>query len=388
MMLKTTALMHSTPQIRFKVLGMMSGTSMDALDLAACTFDWEKQAQEWSVTLDSLVEIPLTPAWRLRLASMVDASAVAWFECERDWTRWCGSAVRDAFGDVQTFDLVSFSGQTIFHRPHQGWTGQLGSGAELYASLGGATPVVSDLRRLDVALGGQGAPLVPVADAILFNEFEACLNLGGFANISMDQAGQRRAWDIGPCNLVLNAFAERTGQAYDENGALAQSGSVLPDLLQRWRALPYHRQPPPKSLGVEWLESDFWPVVREWELTSPASPSDLLATAVAYMASEVRHATSGRRTLVTGGGAFNAHLLNALSASQMPHVSGPAIPIVVPSPNLIRGKEAMAFAFLGLLRWLNVPNVWPEVTGCSQAHIAGALWGKKDVSSRTPNSMQ
>ena len=155
--------------------------------------------------------------------------------------------------------MVAFSGQTIFHQPANGYTAQLGSGAELYAAFGARVPVVSDLRSLDVALGGQGAPLVPVADALLFSEYAACLNLGGFSNISLERDGQRLAWDVGPCNLVLNALAQRQGLPFDSSGELAASGRVLPILFADWMNLPYHAHSAPKSLGVEWLQQSFGP---------------------------------------------------------------------------------------------------------------------------------
>ena len=385
MELKTTELGAYGPNRPFRVLGTMSGTSMDALDLAEAEFTCTDG--RWRGSIQALHEVPLDATWPERFGALACAGASEWFECERDWSRWCAAQMAHCT-DPLKFDLIAFSGQTIFHQPANGYTAQLGSGAELYAALGARVPVVSDLRSLDVALGGQGAPLVPVADALLFSEYTACLNLGGFSNISLERDRQRLAWDVGPCNLVLNALAGREGLPFDALGQLAASGRVRPELLADWMNLPYHNQPAPKSLGVEWLQQSFWPVLEQHEHDGALATQDLLATAVAYIAAQVRLATNGRKTLVTGGGALNDELVRRF---------GEIAPIVerdvpfeafVPDATLVQGKEAFAFGFLGLLRWLECDNVWPEVTGSSKAHMGGALWGKNGLSSLPPNAMQ
>lgn len=372
----------------FRVLGMMSGTSMDALDMAQCSFRFDPVAKQWLGKLDQLIEVPIEPLWKERLSGLFHGSAIEWFECERDWSRWCGQAILDHF-DTNTLDLVVFSGQTIFHRPNLGWTAQVGSGAELHAILDTKIPVVHDLRSLDVALEGNGAPLVPMADALLFNEFEACLNLGGFANASFDIGGKRIAWDIGPCNLVLNSLAERLGKPFDDSGRLARSGQVLSNLFDGWMALEYHHLPPPKSLGVEWLHTHFWPVLDAIENEMALTVEDILATATAYIAATIQRDVGRRKTLVTGGGAFNEYLLELLAKPTWDGSSElKGLDLIVPDSVLIRGKEAYAFAFLGLLRMLGKENVLAEVTGATRSHIGGALWGHIDVSSHAQKRMQ
>jgi len=385
MPLKTTELSYKKTISSYRILGLMSGTSMDALDLADSEFVLEGEV--WTGQLNRFMEVPLPPEWPARFRELSKGSAVDWFETERDWSRWCAQSILDRV-NPSDFDAIVFSGQTIFHRPNSGWTGQLGSGSELYAALGAQVPVISDLRSLDVALGGQGAPLVPVADALLFTEYDACLNLGGFANISLVADGKHRAWDIGPCNLVFNALAGRAGLAFDEHGKLAGEGKIHPQLLQAWLQLPFHAATPPKSLGAEWLESDFWPVLEAYEARTPLSASDALATSSSYIAESIRRDGGGRKTLVTGGGVFNRHLMQNLEAPSSEYIPSPPLQVKVPDVDLVRGKEAHAFAFLGLLRLLGLPNVWPEVTGSTAAHIGGALWGDNAVSSRTPNAMQ
>ncbi len=387
MKLNTTAVNSQARNRNFRVLGMMSGTSMDALDLVISEFACGDEPEGWSGRILESTEVPLGAIWPARFAQLAAGSAIDWFECERDWTRWCAKAIQGAM-DVQQVDLVVFSGQTIFHRPEKGWTGQLGSGAELFASLGATVPVVSDLRSADVALGGQGAPLVPVADALLFSQYEACLNLGGFSNISLQEGGLRKAWDVGPCNLVLNALAQREGLAIDLDGRLAQCGQIIPALCRAWSELPYHGEKIPKSLGVEWLHRSFWPVLKDFERNGRLGTSDLLATATAYIASEIRLDADGKHTLITGGGTFNGHLMRALTKPADVCIRNVPVDAVVPSAEMIKGKEAHAFGFLGLLRWLGEANVWSSVTGCSVSHLGGALWGKNAVSSPSPNAMK
>jgi anhydro-N-acetylmuramic acid kinase len=385
MELNTTALGNHGTDPGLRVLGTMSGTSMDALDLVEARF-W-REGEQWTGRIEALHEVPLEKIWPQRFKALTTGTAAEWFECERDWTRWCAAQILKHVR-LKDIDVAVFSGQTIFHQPQNGFTAQLGSGADLYAALGATTPVISDLRSLDVALGGQGAPLVPVVDALLFAEYEACLNLGGFSNISMDSNGMRLAWDVGPCNLVLNRLADRKGAPYDAGGRWAAKGKVLPGLLHDWLALPYHAAPAPKSLGTEWLDTHVWPVLQRYEANGALEVDDVLATATAYIAAVIRLAANGARTLVTGGGAWNDELMRRLRQEEPLAENDVALQAVVPSPEMVGGKEAYAFAFLGMLRWLELENSWPSVTGCSQAHMGGALWGKNGVSSHPRTSMQ
>ena len=359
---------------------MMSGTSLDGLDAAISTFEYVPGGEDgtrgtWSGTLDAFHSWPFPPAWRQRLEGLQVASALEWQRTAAEWSRWCGELVRGRW-DLQGVVVAGFHGQTVFHQPEAGFTAQLASGAHLHAALGGI-PVVCDFRSLDVALGGQGAPLVPLVDALLFGGEQACLNLGGFSNISYTGPdGKRWAWDVGPCNLLLNTLARRLGAEMDRDGAWAAQGQVD---LQRWErlmALPYHAGTGPRSLGREWLEEQVFPMFpaggRDQEVRND------LATAVHYIASTVRQAAAGRSTWITGGGAHNAFLLDRLAAPPGPALTGPPVPIVPASPAMIDGKEAHAFGFLALRRALGLATSWPEVTGARMASCGGALWGVFD----------
>ena len=352
-------------------LGLMSGTSVDGLDVASVRFHQDPQTQSWSFTMNAFATLPYPDALRDQLWHAMTLGAEDLMRLDTAWAEWTAEEVEAWMkrAGVPPPDVVGSHGHTVFHRPDEGWTCQIGHGAVLHAHLG--IPVVSDLRSLDVAMGGQGAPLVPLADQMLFGDWDVALNLGGFANLSMDNAtGTRVAWDVGPANLLLNRLVQTVGLAMDCDGAMAAEGSVLPDLLKTWQALPFHAQMAPKSLGREWLEQEVWPHA-EHALQAHCL-NDVLATAVAHASWAVaRDVPSGSRVLVTGGGACNPTLMAALRQAS----AGRNVTWHVPEDTLVHGKEALVFAWLGLLRWLGQPNALPSVTGARVATSGGALWG-------------
>lgn len=339
---------ESAPTRPQTVIGLMSGTSLDGLDIATSRF-----ARTAGGGLDAeLVAFrtePFPPDLHARLEALYEADAREWVACAAAFSTWCGEAIAG-----MSADLVGFHGQTVFHAPHLGYTGQLASGAHLHAACG--LPVVCDFRSLDVALGGQGAPLVPLADAWLYPEAEAAVNLGGIANISTAEG----AYDIVPCNLLLNRLAEREGERYDRGGMRAARGQQVPALLAELAALPYLQRSAPKSLGREEVDGVWWPVI---EAHAHEPTDDLLATVTQHIADEVRSAVQGRRALVTGGGAWNATLMAGLDE------------VLPASRELIDGKEAHAFALLAWLRVHGVPNTWGRVTGAKRDAVGGAVYG-------------
>ena len=357
----------------------MSGTSVDGLDVAVVRVHAEHRmgpfsspnSHSWKAQLEHTTTLVYPEALRRDLWKAMELSAVDLLRLDKRWATWSAEAVQAWLEDVNVplaaLSVVGSHGHTVHHRPEEGWTHQLGCGATLHRSWG--IPVVSDLRRLDVAWGGQGAPLVPLADKALFPEWDAVLNLGGFANVSLDGPdGRRLAWDIGPANLLLNTLVHPLPM--DKNGALAAQGEVLPDLLCAWQALDHHHKLPPKSLGREWLEAEVLPVL---DAHPGASQADALATAVEYIAwSVVKDMPEGARVLVTGGGAWNPTLMAALERQ------GEEKNLVwdVPQKELVEGKEAMVFAWLGLLRWLGIDNTLSSVTGAKRDSSGGALWGQ------------
>lgn len=349
----------------WRVAGLMSGTSLDGIDVAVCRFTLEPgQPVAWA--LEHFVMAPFAPALRSQLVALSaeDAPAVSWLQTARAFALANAEVVK---GVGEGLDLVCSSGQTIHHRPAHGWTAQLDSPAHLHAALGGI-PVVADLRALDVALGGQGAPLVPLADRDLFPAHPACLNLGGFSNISISRAGGMTAQDISPCNMLLNTLTERHfDKPFDPDGTYARGGTIhegwATELMAAFRA-----ERPEASLSREWFEATITPILQDGTFAHALSPHDMLATATAAVARVTAEATAGLRTLVTGGGARNTTLLEAMRAIN---------PLIVlpEDDRLIDAKEAVAWAYLGLRRALGLPNTLPEVTGATRDLPGGAIWG-------------
>ncbi len=341
----------------------MSGTSLDGLDIAACEFIQDKG--KWSFQIPFSHTYPYSVEWKEKLSGLPSANALDFSYVNVEYGHLLGRLTR-TFLENTGFrpDLIASHGHTVFHRPDRGLTVQVGSGSAIAAETG--VPVVCDFRSADVALGGQGAPLVPAGDRLLFPDFDACLNLGGFANISMEHTGLMIAFDICPANIILNRLAASLGMDYDKDGETARSGKADPVLLAKFNDLEYYHLKWPKSLGREWLEQEFLPLT-----VIPDMPvSDLMRTVCEHIAIQVNKAlkhVSPLNIIATGGGAHNVFLMNRIRESGNHHW-------IIPSDELIDFKEALVFAFLGVLRWRGEPNVLQSVTGCRMDHSGGALY--------------
>ena len=362
--------------INYKVIGVMSGTSCDGVDLAYCDFSLDP-GKNWTYSIKKAVTVPYHKAWQDRLRGAIELSPKDLAQVNLAYTNLLNQFILDFINreQIENLDLICSHGHTVRHQPDFGTTLQIGNLKELTQDL--PCPVVCDFRVQDVAFGGQGAPLVPIGDRLLFGDYSACLNLGGFANVSylcpdkklhMNQASDWTiAFDIAPLNIVLNHFAQKLGAPYDDKGVFAQSGQLDRSLLSRLNALDYYTQPPPKSLGLEWVQTHILPLYDEFQL----SPEDWLATLVEHMAHQIeRICKPFDRVLVTGGGAFNDHLINELNLVS----SGRYL---VPSSDLVMFKEALIFGFLGVLRWRNEINCLSSVTGASHDHSSGIIWAKR-----------
>ena len=348
------------------ILGLMSGTSLDGLDLALCRLQRHADGGIGHRIL-AATTLPYPDAWRSRLASLEQATAFDYALADTELGHYMGRAAR-AFLERQeaACDAVASHGHTIFHRPDLGLTTQIGLPDAIAAETG--LPVVGGFRTLDVALGGQGAPLVPIGDRLLFPQYEACLNLGGFANISFDDAqGRRVAFDIGPCNMLLNRLAQRLGLDYDPCGRHASEGRTIGPLLQACDALPYYAQPAPKSLGKEWFVAQLWPLFE----ASEAPTADLLRTATEHIARQLAAVLNTHGTaslLVSGGGAFNTFLLDRLRALTPCRIH-------IPDAQTVNYKEALIFALLGFLRLEGRVNTLATVTGARADSSGGSVTG-------------
>ena len=350
-------------QGEYTVIGVMSGSSLDGVDLALCQF---VKTGGWSFSVIRTNVIPYSAEWKQRL---LDATAMAGQELIRldaEYGRYLGKLVMDFMKQGnEKVDFISSHGHTIFHQPARGFTLQIGDGAAITAETG--LPVVSDFRTTDVALGGQGAPLVPVGDRLLFGEYDFCLNIGGIANISAEMSGNRIAYDICPANQLLNRLALKLGIEYDEGGKLAQQGNLDNALLQRLDSFPYYAKTFPKSLGNENVAEYFFPILDD----SLSGLQDKLHTCTEHISRQVAEAVNGensavKKILVTGGGAFNKFLVEMIR--EKTHHK-----IVLPEEEVIKFKEAIVFAFLGVLRMRNEVNVLRSVTGASRDSVSGAV---------------
>lgn len=353
--------MKSTPEAQYSLgLGIMSGTSCDGLDLACCHF------QNGGATVRFFKTATYPDELRQRLLRVMHMGAAELVLFENEFTAFSAKAVVEALNEWGLKPgFIGAHGHTVFHRPDAGLTFQMLNGGMLAGLT--SLPVVCDFRRQDVAGGGQGAPLVPLGDRLLFSEYDACLNLGGVANISFMSKAQPTAFDICPANLILNELSQGLGMPYDKGGAVAASGAVIPELLESLSKLGFYALPPPKSLGREWFETVFMSYFREGR----GPTRDLLATAVEHVADTVAASLNtlapGSKVLVTGGGALNPYLMQLLR--QKSHCEIPQADRL-----LIDAKEALIFALLARLRLLHETNVLSEITGARRSVSAGAVY--------------
>jgi len=345
------------------VLGLMSGTSLDGLDLALCEF--EKKGESYAFRIIKAHTIEYTEIWRQRLSSLKDASAEKYFTLHALYGKFIGEKVLEFCADLNvTPAAIASHGHTVFHQPHMGFSTQTGCPATIAAITGITT--VADFRSLDVALGGQGAPLVPVGDKLLFGDYQACLNLGGIANISYDENGKRIAYDVCVANMLLNYLSEQSGKSYDAGGESAKAGNVDQSLLNALNDFDFFSQKGAKSIGREWFEKNIKPLVDNVSL----HPNDLMATCVehiAYVIAAELNSAKIKNVLVTGGGAFNDFLIERLKSKT-------GCEIILPQNDIINFKEALIFAFLGYLRLHGITNTLSSVTGAQSDSAGGAVY--------------
>lgn len=347
----------------YHTLGVMSGTSLDGIDLAACRFNCHKH--QWTFSIDAVKTLSYPQYWSEKLKNVHRLSRDELLALDDEYTLFLGQIIKKFVDEhALNIDAVASHGHTVWHQPERRLTYQIGNRPELANYTKQTT--VCDFRVGDVELGGQGAPLVPIGDRLLFGNFEACLNLGGFANISREENGNRQAFDIGAANTVLNALAEKKGKKFDAGGQLAASGKVDESLKQKLDQLDFYTKLPPKSLGIEWVHKVVFPLLNKSEL----AVEDQLQTYTQHITDKIAdHLPRDRsqKTLVTGGGAFNTYFIERLRRKTDSE-------IYLPSENLIDYKEALIFAFLGVLRLRGDTNVLKSVTGASRDHSTGKIF--------------
>ncbi|GIV41182.1 MAG: anhydro-N-acetylmuramic acid kinase [Vicingaceae bacterium] len=353
---------------KFRCIGIMSGTSLDGLDLALCEFYSEHSG--WSFKILASRTVEYEPHWRQFLQNSMTLTGKELIELDINYGRWIALQI-DNFLHSEGFnanqiDVIGSHGHTVFHAPEKSISLQIGHGAVISAMTN--IDVVTSFRSMDVAMGGQGAPLVPVGDKLLFGQYDACLNLGGFANISFDLDGKRIGFDICPVNIILNYIAVKNGYNFDKDGKLATDGEIIQDLFYELENLNFYSLDPPKSLSKEWLEKNVLPLVERYLIDYPTN--DIMETIYRHIVSQIKKITCKYHlssVMVTGGGIKNNYLRTLLQSVDN-------VEFIVPERQLVDFKEALVFAFLALLNKLNQPNVWSSVTGSICDHIAGAYF--------------
>jgi len=344
-------------------IGIMSGTSLDGLDLAYCHFWHDKN---WHFEIKKTICIVYNANWRKALSTAHLLSEEGIAQLDVKFGAYIAQQV-NAFlkrTELPKPELICSHGHTVFHDPSNDYTLQIGSGAVISEKTN--VNCISDFRSLDVSLGGQGAPLVPIGDELLFAKYDACLNLGGFSNISFREAKKRRAFDICPVNIALNQLAQLLGKPFDQSGVLARSGSIDPKLLLALDNLSVYKNIVRLSLAREWLQTDFLPLIE----TCTATAEDKLRTVTEHSAVQIAAVINAKilkgRVLVTGGGAKNLFLMQRIIALCKTE-------IIVPSTRIVDFKEALIFAFLGVLRWHKRTNVLCSVTGAKRDTSSGVV---------------
>ena len=351
-----------SPTLPMQSIGLMSGTSVDGLDVCCATFDCRDG--QWSFHIDCARGYEYPAALKRTLGQEVQKmSALDFITFHSAYGRFLGERVNEFMQEFGVRPhIIASHGSTVFHEPAKKVMFQIGDGAAIAAVT--KIPTVSDFRRLDIMLGGQGAPLVPIGDNLLFGDYDYCLNIGGFSNISFRQEDKRIAFDISPVNYVINRFCRSIGLEMDRDGAIAARGRVNAPLLSRLDALDYYAQAWPKSLGREWVETHVFPLLDQAGLPL----EDTLRTYYEHCARQLSAVTRpGKSLLVTGGGAYNKFLIQRMEA-----LSG--CRMVIPQPAIIEFKEALIFAFLGVLYMMGQPSCLRSVTGAERDNIGGMLF--------------
>lgn len=353
-------------QENYNVVAVMSGTSLDGVDLAHVSLKYNDA--KWYFKIGAAVTVPYTVAWVERLKLAVDFSPEQLQSLNKEYTLLLSGIISSFIEEhnLAGIDAVCSHGHTIQHRPQEGFTLQIGNLPEIATLTGHKT--VCDFRVQDVELGGQGAPLVPIGDRLLFSEYTYCLNLGGFSNISFEEGMNRIAFDICPVNTVLNYYANKLGRDYDDGGTLAASGKIITELLKALDALEFYSLPYPKSLGFEFVKEVVFPLMEKYN----APAEDKLRTFTEHIAIRIaeviREKGENGRLLVTGGGAYNSFLINRMKELL------PASFIYLPDDTTIQYKEALIFALLGVLKLRDEVNVLGSVTGAATDHSSGRIY--------------
>ena len=348
---------------KYKVIGVMSGTSLDGVDVVYVEFEL---GDVWRFKMIHSETVSYHSDWEDILRNLVSYNAAELQQIDEDYTKYLSNIIKDFINknSIKNIDAICSHGHTALHQPENGMTYQIGNQSVIATLLN--EMVVCDFRVQDVELGGQGAPLVPIGDKLLFSEYDFCLNLGGFANISTELGNKRIAYDVCPVNIVLNHYTKLIGFDYDDGGNMAATGIVNNDLLDKLNNLAFYKEDYPKSLGLEWVNKNIFPLIDSFQLET----KDILKTFVEHIAIQIAKEINKKKhgsVLVTGGGVYNNYLINKLKQYSRHK-------IVIPSNKVVEFKEALIFGLLGVLKLRNEVNCLKSVTGAMKNHSSGKIF--------------
>ena len=348
----------------YHIIGVMSGTSLDGIDLAQLHFSIKNG--KWSFKIQDCETIAYPQIWLNKLKTAITFSEKELENLNIEYTHFLGQTIRGFIqkNKLSNIDVVCSHGHTILHQPHKGITLQIGNLPEIAKIIN--QKVVCDFRVQDVELGGQGAPLVPIGDEILFSAFDFCLNLGGFSNVSFEEKGKRIAFDISPVNTVLNFYANQLGFDYDDQGKIARSGNLNLDLFTELNQIAFYQKKYPKSLGMEFVNETILPLLEKY----PIPKEDKLHTFVEHIAFQIALALPKKKgkMLITGGGTYHKFLIDQIQF----HL--PNMEVVIPDKKTLEFKEALIFGLLGVLKLRKEINVLSSVTGAKFDHSSGVIF--------------
>jgi anhydro-N-acetylmuramic acid kinase len=355
----------------YRVIGIMSGSSIDGIDIVFT--ELLEQGGAWQYEIQHTACVPYDKLWYQKLQQSVFLSAKDYLLLHIEYGQFIGQEINEFIDEKNLqhqVNLISSHGHTTFHLPEKKMTHQLGDGAAIAAKT--KLPVVSDLRSIDVAFGGQGAPIVPLGERLLFNEYNYFLNIGGIANISVHKLNEVIAFDVCAANRVLNMLAQKMDLAYDNEGLISSQGRLNEDLLQKLNALEYYKLPAPKSLANSFGTDIVYPLLNSFNM----NVEDTLCTYIEHICVQIKNSLQAFKEdkvqylFITGGGAFNTFLIKRLQKN-LDEIN---FEIVIPSNEVIKYKEALIMALLGALRWREQYTVLSSATGASRNSIGGALW--------------
>ena len=341
----------------------MSGTSLDGIDF--CWVEFSKN-KHWEFKILAAETEAYSTEMKVQLSTAISLHQTELEHLNQEYTKYLGHRIYNFIQkhQISNLDAVCSHGHTVFHQPENGLTLQIGNLPKIADYI--QQTVVCDFRVQDLAMGGQGAPLVPIGDALLFAQYDYCLNLGGFANISFQHNNQRLAFDLCPANITLNHYVQTLGLPFDKGGALAKQGTLHLPLLEALNALDFYQRRSPKSLGLEWVQSTIFPLIASFDLDT----NSVLRTLVEHTAIQIKnvvHEYNLEHGLYTGGGVLNTFLMTRIGELLGHEIKNA-------DSDLIHFKEALIFAFLGVLKLRNEVNCLQSVTGAKQDHSSGKIY--------------